>query len=94
VALFLDQLVPLHIYSRTFNTDVSGIVTIEPDVALAKAFHELSEKEQERRFRNDDATGLPPNSKDFALVRNKAARRKVPKDFQNLCLTEGYDQSI
>jgi hypothetical protein len=37
---------------------------------------------------------LPPNSKDFVLIRNKAARRGVPEDFQAHCFTERYDESI
>jgi hypothetical protein len=94
VALFLDVLVDLCLYPRTFNKDVTGILTIEPDVALGKAFGELSDAEQERRLKTQDATGLPPNDKDFALVRNKAARRKVPKDFQSQCRTERYDESL
>jgi hypothetical protein len=64
VALVLDFFVHLNVYSRTFNKDVSGILTIEPDAALRKAFGELSTEEQERRPRADDATGLPPNTKD------------------------------
>jgi hypothetical protein len=94
VALVLDVLVDLYVYPRTFNKDVTGILTIEPDVALGKAFGELSDAEQERRLKTQDATGLPPNAKDFALVRNKAARRKVPKDFQSQCRTERYDESL
>jgi hypothetical protein len=94
VALFLDVLVDLYVYPRTFNKDVTGILTIEPDVALGKAFGELSDAEQERRLETQDATGLPPNTKDFALVRNKAGRRKVPKDFQSQCRTERYDESL
>jgi hypothetical protein len=94
VALVLDFLVDLHVYPRRFNKDVSGILTIEPDVALGKAFGELSDDEQARRLQTDDATGLPPNSKDFRLARNKAARRKVPKDFRSHCNTEGYDESV
>ena len=94
VALVLDFFVDLNVYSRTFNKDVSGILTIEPDAALGKAFGKLSTEEQERRLRTDDATGLPPNSKDFRLVRNKVARRKVPKNFQSECITEGYNESL
>ena len=94
VALILDFLVDLVVYPRRFNKDVSGILTIEPDVALGKAFDELSEAEQERRLKTNDAHGLPPNSKDFRLVRNKAAHRKVPKDFQSQCITEGHNESL
>jgi hypothetical protein len=94
VALFLDPLVPLDVYPRTFNEEVSGILTIEPDVALGKAFGELSDADQERRLKTWDATGLPPNTKDFVLVRNKAAVRKVTKVFQTQCHTEPYDESL
>jgi hypothetical protein len=31
---------------------------------------------------------------EFVLVRNKAARRVVPEDFQLRCITEGYDESV
>jgi hypothetical protein len=94
VALFLNALVSLDVYPRRFNEDVSGILMIQPDVALGKTFDELSDAEQERRLKSGDATGLPPNSKDFVLVRNKQARRKVPKDFQDQCITERYDASL
>jgi hypothetical protein len=95
VALFFDPFADfLHCYPRTFNEDVSGILTIEPDVARTKAFAKLSREEQERRLRTGQAAGLPPHSKDFALVRNKAARRKVPKDFQIQCITERHDESL
>ena len=94
VALILGFLVDLVVYPRRFNKDVSGILTIERDVALGKAFDELSEAEKERRLRTNDARGLPPNSKHFRLVRNKAAHRKVPKDFQSQCIIEGYNESL
>ena len=70
-----------------FNEDVSGILKIERDVALGKAFGELPDEEQERRLRTGDAAGLPPNTKDFVLAPNKNAIRKVPKDFRRHCGT-------
>jgi hypothetical protein len=73
--------------ARGFNEDVSGILRIERDVALGKAFGELSNEEKERRLRTDDAAGLPPNTKDFVLAPNKNACRKVPKDFRRHCVT-------
>jgi hypothetical protein len=94
VALFLDPLVSLDCYGRNFNKDVSGILMIEKDAALGKVFGELSEGEMERRFKQKDASGLPPNSNDFLLVRNKSAARKVSKDFQAQCRTERYDESV
>jgi hypothetical protein len=54
---------------------------------MTKAFGELIKEEQGRRFRTEDATGLPPNSKDFALLQNEAALRVVPKDFERQCLS-------
>ena len=94
VALILDPLVDLVVYPRRFNEDVSGILTIEPDVALGKAFGELSDAEQKRRLKTNDARGLPPNSKHLRLVQNKTAHRKVPKDFQRQCITEGHNESL
>jgi hypothetical protein len=85
----------LHAYPRTFNEDVSGILTIEIDRARLKAFEQLGIEEQEQRIRNPEFTaGLPPHSKEFVLVRNKAARRKVQKHFQFQCHTERYDESM
>jgi hypothetical protein len=83
-------------YPRTFNKHVSGILTIEKDVARVKAFEKLSLEEQERCLRTGRVAGLPPNSKNFVLVRNKnkTARRPVPRDFQLRCNNEGYDESM
>jgi hypothetical protein len=96
VAFVFDVLAEdlFHFYPRRFDENISGILKIETDVALGKAFDELPDEEKERRLRTDDAVGLPPNSKDFVLARNKNARRKVPKDFQDRCFTEQYDESI
>jgi hypothetical protein len=84
----------LHGYPRNFNTGVNGILTIEKDVARTKAFEKLSIEEQEQFLRTGNAAGLPPNSKSFALVRNKRASRRVPKHFQLWCRTEGYNESV
>jgi hypothetical protein len=81
---FADHLV---CYPRSFNPEVSGILTIEKDIARTKAFEKLSEEQQEQILRTQNAAGLPPESKKFALVRNKAASRPVPTDFQYQCLT-------
>jgi hypothetical protein len=88
---FADHLV---CYPRSFDPEVSGIVTIARDIARTDAFGKLSTDEQEQRLRSGRVDGLPASSKDFILVRNKAARRKVPRDFQNRCFTERYDESI
>ena len=88
---FADHLV---CYPRSFDPEVSGILTIEKDIARTKAFGQLSVDEQERRLRTGRMNDLPPNSKDFVLIRNKAARRGVPEDFQAQCFTERYDESI
>ena len=89
VAFVFDLLAEdlFHFYPERFNEDVSGILTIERDVALGKAFGELPDEEQERRLRTGDAAGLPPNTKDFVLAPNKNAIRKVPKDFRRHCRT-------
>jgi hypothetical protein len=80
-------------YPRSFDAEVSGILTIKKDIAQTKAFGQLSDDEQEQRLRSRDMSGLPASSQDFVLIRNKAARRGVPKDFQDQCFTEGYDES-
>jgi hypothetical protein len=102
VAFFFDFFAEyLPFYPRSFDErderfrEVSGILTIELDVARTKAFEQLSSEEQKRCLRSPELmTDLPPHSKDFALVRNKAARRKVPPEFQIQCLTEPYDASL
>jgi hypothetical protein len=94
VAFFFDFFADhLHLYPRTFNKDVSGILTIKRDDATIKAFEELRPADQERLlFDPNWEAGLPTSGKVFVLVRNKAARRKVPRDFQYYCRTERYDE--
>jgi len=84
----------LHCYPRTFDENVSGILTIEANIAQKKAIEQFSDEELERRVRARDESGLPPPSEDFVLVRNKAAARTVPEHFQLSCQTEGYDESL
>lgn len=88
---FADHLV---CYPRTFDAEVSGILTIEKDIARTRAFGQLSTDEQERRLKTGRMNDLPSNSKDFILIRNKAARRSLPRAFQDQCFTERYDESI
>ena len=98
VAFFFDFFADfLPFYPRKMDErfqDISGILTIERDVARTRAFERLDVEEQELRLKTGLEFGLPPNTKDFVLVRNKTARRRVPKDFQLLCLTEPYNQSV
>lgn len=97
VAFFFDFYADyLHLYPRSFNQDVSGILTIKRDDATIKAFEELRPADQERLLFNPNwEAGLPTSGKVFVLVRNrnKDARRKVPQDFQHHCRTEQYDES-
>ena len=94
VAFFFDLLAEyLPFYPHSFDErderfrEVSGILTIKDDVEMTKAFDKLSDEEKKRRLETGDATGLPPNSKDFALLQNEAALRVVPKDFERQCLS-------
>jgi len=88
VALFFDPFADvLDAFPDTFEAEVSGILTIELDVPRTNAFENLSEEQQEQILRTQNAAGLPPESKKFALLRNKAAIRPVPTDFQYQCLT-------
>jgi hypothetical protein len=95
VAFFFDPFADhLVCYPRSFDPEVSGILTIEKDIARTNAFDQLSVDEQERRLGTGRMNDLPSNSKGFVLIRNKDARRGVPRDFQNQCFTERYDESI
>ena len=87
---FADHLV---CYPRIFDAEVSGILTIEKDIPRTKAFGQLSTDEQEQRLKTGHMNGLPPNSTDFFLIRNKAARLRLPRAFQGQCFTEGFDES-
>ena len=88
VAFFFDPYADvLDAFPDTFEAEVSGILTIKNDVPRTNAFEKLSEEQQEQILRTQNAAGLPPESKSFALVQNKAASRPVPRDFQYQCLT-------
>lgn len=106
VALFFDGFATEYLppFDKRFR-EVSGILTIAEDVERNKAFGKLSDEQQERHVRSELAeldrarlTGttpkfddnLPPHSKDFVLVPNKTAVRRVPEDFADLCLPDGY----
>src|SRR5439155_17729154 len=65
----------LDAFPDTFEAEVSGILTIKNDVPRTNAFEKLSEEQQEQILRTQNAAGLPPESKNFALVQNKATSR-------------------
>jgi hypothetical protein len=105
VALFLDEFLReyLFAYPRSFEPEVSGILTIERNVARNAAFKKLSREEQRRRLRAEalrldcghtpspaSMDDLPPSSTDFVLVKNEAALRVVPEDFERRCLPDAY----
>jgi hypothetical protein len=97
VAFFFDPLaefLPFHRLSFDERDErfpeVSGILTIERDVARNAAFEKLSDEEQERRLRSGDMSGLPPSTTDFVFVKNQAALRAVPEDFERRCLPDAY----
>jgi hypothetical protein len=105
VALFLDEFVKEYVfaYPRSFEPEVSGILTIARDVSRNAAFEKLSREEQERHLRTEalrldcghtpsptSMDDLPPHSTDFVLVKNEAALRAVPEDFERLCLPDAY----
>ena len=83
---FADHLV---CYPHALALNVSGILTIKKDIARTRAFGRLSTDEQKRRLKTGRMSDLPPNSKDFILIRNKAACRGLPKAFQDQHITEG-----
>jgi hypothetical protein len=107
VALFLDEFLReyLFAYPRSFEPEVSGILTIAENVERNKAFRKLTDEQQERHLRAEAAEldrarlagttphfdhDLPPRSTDFVLVPNQAALRAVPEDFARLCLPDAY----
>ena len=78
-------------YSRSFDENVSGILTIKRRADSGEKL--LTEEELEQRARANPMSMFASGRLEFVLVRNKNARRKVPKDFQLRCITEGYDES-
>jgi hypothetical protein len=95
VAFFFDQLVeflPLHRLSIEKRDErfpeVSGILTIKEDVVMPQDFKNLSRKEQERCLEKLALEDDLPHTKDFVLLQNEAALRKVPQDFERQCLAD------
>jgi hypothetical protein len=99
VAFFFDQLAEyLPFYPRTFGEhlqtpddefppfrEVSGILTLKEDVVVPESFETLSDTGKGEFLRNALTSGLPRRT-DFVLVKNHAALRVVPEDFECLCL--------
>jgi hypothetical protein len=101
VAFFFDQLAEfLPFYPRTFGDhlqtpdefspfrEVSGILTIKEDVVMPTDFENLSHEEQGRYLEKLALENDLPHTKDFVLLQNEAALRKIPPDFERQCLTE------
>ena len=95
VAFFFDQLaefLPLHRLSIEKRDErfpeVSGILTIKEDVVMPQDFKNLSRKEQERCLEKLALEDDLPHTKDFVLLQNEAALRKVPQDFERRCLAD------
>jgi hypothetical protein len=79
-------------FPRRFDENVSGILTIKRRDDGGE--EELTDEELARRARANPMSMFASGRLEFVLVRNKNARRKVPKDFQLRCITEGYDESL
>ena len=95
VAFFFDRLaefLPFHRLSIEKRDErfpeVSGILTIKEDVVLPQGFKNLSRKEQERCLERLASEDNLPHTKDFVLLQNEAALRKVPQDFERGCLAD------
>ena len=105
-ALFFDGFATEYLppFDERFR-EVSGILMIAEDVERNKAFGRLSDEQQDRHVRAELAeldrarvTGttpkfdddLPPHSTDFVLVKNEAALRAIPWDFERRCLPDAY----
>ncbi len=94
VAFFFDQLaefLPFHRLSIEKRDErfpeVSGILTIQDDVVMPTDFKNLSHEEQGRYLEKLALEDDLPHTKDFVLLENEAALRKVPPDFERQCLT-------
>lgn len=94
VAFFFDQLaefLPFHRLSIEKRDErfpeVSGILTIKDDVVMPTDFKNLSHEEQGRYLEKLALEDDLPHTKDFVLLENEAALRKVPPDFERQCLT-------
>ena len=93
VAFFFDQLaefLPFHRLSIEKRDErfpeVSGILTIKEDVVMPTDFKNLSHEEQGRYLEKLALEDDLPHTKDFVLLENEAALRKVPPDFERQCL--------
>jgi len=93
VAFFFDQLaefLPFHRLSIEKRDErfpeVSGILTIEENVVMAPDFKKLSYEKQGRYLEKLALEDDLPHTKDFVLLENEAALRKVPPDFERQCL--------
>jgi len=93
VAFFFDQLaefLPFHRLSFDKRDErfpeVSGILTIKEDVVMPTDFKKLSHEEQGRYLEKLALEDDLPHTKDFVLLENEAALRKVPPDFERQCL--------
>ena len=93
VAFIFDPLADILFvsYSRRFDENVSGILTIKRRDDSGE--EELTEEELAQRARANSMSMFSWGRLEFVLVRNKNARIKVPKDFQLRCVTEGYEES-
>jgi len=68
--------------------EVSGILTVKEDVVMPQDFKNISRKEQERCLEKLALEDDLPHTKDFVLLQNEAALRKVPQDFERQCLAD------
>ena len=82
----------LRFLPRRMDEDVSGILTIARRDTSGEEL--LSDEELEQRARANPMSMFASGRLEFVLVRNKDARRVVPKSFQLQCITEGYDESL
>jgi hypothetical protein len=92
VAFFFDQLaefLPFHRLSFEKRDErfpeVSGILTIKEDVVMPTDFKNLSHEHQGRYLEKLASEDDLPHTKDFVLLQNEAALRKVPPDFERQC---------
>lgn len=89
VVLFTDFFADhLYLYPRRMEAfpDVSGILSLEEDRLIREAAHAMSLGDLKTRIDSGSMKGLPPNTKEFRLLRNECARNPLPAHFVMACI--------
>lgn len=67
---------------------VSGVVTLVKDREIKAWAHDMTLEELKRRIDENDHSGMPQNTAELKLVRNRNASNKLPRVFVEQCISE------